>query len=339
MGKLRVAACVAAACCAAAAAADCDMPPAWAFPSAAEAPPRVALLVRGDAFRDCGHGFRCAAAGDEAMLAAAKSQVLRFIEPFENAGRRVDVFVSTYYCERPESGFEAWAGSYNARGRNVILDARNVTDRETQRDTLLRGLRLVEASAFAYEAVVIARADLFFVSDFDALMLLASKRFLFHADMSDSARYVPPSSAPNATAVTDKLHFVPRAALGCFLDALDDDCFNYEEDDDGGWVNGEGCFRPVSKRYDEIGFLRDLQGETKPDTVGDNTDGDGVYRVLPRALGSMTGEKRASLFKHMPLGPYAAGECRGGLWQSPAHPAPPRRKSPRRPPAGRPDLR
>ena len=65
-------------------------------------------------------------------------------------------------------------------------------------------------------------------------------------------------------AVTDKLHVLKgHAGAACFADAvLNDACFNDldDDDDDGSYLSGEGCYGPLQKRVGDAGiaFLRDL---------------------------------------------------------------------------------
>ena len=279
-------------------------------PPAPRAASLAAVVVRGDALRDCGHGERCGALGALPSLAAARSQLAHVVAPLEAAGYRVDVYVSTYRCGRDD--FDAWLALYGAAAVAAppAADAR----RETQRDTLLRGLALV---AEPVALVVVVRADLLFVrSLFPEAVRDASEPILFHADMT-GGRHGAVSDRPRGSgAVTDKLHVLKgHAGASCFVDAvLNDACFNDldDDDDDGSYLSGEGCYGPLQKRVGDAGiaFLRDLVPGTAPGTLGDNELGDSLFRVVPRSLADLSAGDRGDLLGARDLGPYASGRCR-----------------------------
>lgn len=285
---------------------------------------RVALIVRGIAFRDCGHGRVCDAIGDEATLACAESQVERFVKPLEDTGIDVDVLVASYECP---SRTEAWLQVYGDRVAAVDMRDASLAVQENQLDSLLRALRLITV---AYAGVLLTRADLYFLADLSQLQF--EQRFMFHADMSHSANYLGQSAVENVSATTDKLFWIPGAYLPCFLDAVESgECFANYDDDDPNWISGERCFPSISSRLDRsrIGFLRDSTcPPTRNGTFGDNELGDGCYLVLPRALTkAKSPDERRHLLGGRHLGPYATGTCQKSRWRGESHNAVPRKQS------------
>mmetsp|Transcript_20682 Transcript_20682/g.63924 ORF Transcript_20682/g.63924 Transcript_20682/m.63924 type:complete len:368 (-) Transcript_20682:72-1175(-) len=274
---------------------------------------RVALVVRGVAYRDCGHGVACDAKSESAQRYCARSHVRHFVEPAEKLGLRVDVFVATYACPNRSD----WTQEYRGDAREVVVDAADAAraSSESQLDSVARALSMLQR---AYDGVVMTRNDLYFLNDLSPA--LARQEFLFHADVSAGARVAYPAHR-NVSAVTDKLHVVPGAALDCFRSALPE-CFNNGDDDgDPRWISGEHCYEPVARRLgaSRVAFLRDCIGHTRPDTFGDNGVGDGVYLVLPRAFGAvqLPRERQALLRHDEPIGPYATGHCLRGSWVAP----------------------
>lgn len=275
----------------------------------------AAIVVRGDVFRDCGHGIRCGALGPHPSLAAARSVAARVVGPLARAGYAVSTYVATYACPDRRPG--EWAAYLEALGGAAAVDAPFFRSGETQRDTLLRALALVPRPA---DFVVVARADLLFVADlFPPSVLASTHDVLFHADLAGGVAYDPrraPARTPGP--ITDKVQVLRgRAGAAGFVDAvLNDGCFNFDVDDDdgGGYLSGEGCYAPVAARVGSVGFLRDLVPGTRPGTFGDNEDGDALYRVLPRSLGALPPGARASLLGG-DAGPYATGACgKGRAW-------------------------
>lgn len=286
---------------------------------------RVALVVRGIAFRDCGHGGVCDAVGNEIMMACATSHMSRFVEPLEHSGVEVDILVATYDCP---GRTEAWLEKYAKFGR-LVTSTRpsDFAGQESQLDSLLRALRLIEV---AYAGVLLTRTDLFFLTELGS-SLISEKRFMFHADMTNGAVYAGLSAVENVTANTDKLFWIPNGALSCFLDAVESgECFANYDDDDAAWISGERCFPSMRRRLprEEIGFMRDDACPTTANgTFGDNLLGDGCYLVLPRALShARNSEERRSLLAGNEIGPYATGSCVKGRWVAKAPSSPFSRK-------------
>lgn len=299
---------------------ECPWPSNW---KASGNSGRIALIVRGIAFRDCGHGKVCDAIGDEATLACAESHVERFVKPLEDAGIDVDVLVASYECP---GRTDAWLQVYGER--IVAMNMRNASlaVQENQLDSLLRALRLI---TLAYAGVLLTRADLYFLADLSRLQF--ERRFMFHADMSYGATYLGKSAVLNVSATTDKLFWIPGAYLPCFLDAVESgECFSNYDDDDPNWISGERCFPSISSRLDrsKIGFLRDSTcPATHNGTFGDNELGDGCYLVLPRALAKATSsDERRHLLSGRHLGPYATGTCQKSLWRTESHKEVPRKQ-------------
>lgn len=287
----------------------CEWPARWSEASRLDAPERVALVVRGMAFRDCGHGVVCDAAGDEVTMACASSQMNNFVKPLHDLGWSVDVLVASYECP---GRTPAWLAAYGEVARSDLSPAQLAVN-ESQLDSLLRALRLIDRT---YAGVLLTRADLFFLSNLAGLV--GESRMMFHADMSGGARYAGRPAGFEVLSNTDKLFWIPGPLLPCFLDAVDKgECFANYDDDDVAWISGERCFPAMRRRLDRaaLGFLRDDTCEpTRNGTFGDNERGDGCYLVLPRALAGASPQERHELLRGYPLGPYLRGECRKSKW-------------------------
>ena len=88
--------------------------------------------------------------GSGPTVVAADSHIRRFVEPMERQGYTVDILVATYQC--PSQDVENWLAVYGDRKVSVDAVLEDPVGSETQRDTLFRGLRLVEKAQLVAKA-------------------------------------------------------------------------------------------------------------------------------------------------------------------------------------------
>jgi len=203
---------------------------------------RIAILVRGQAFRSGTYSKSCELKWQNEQHEATDSFIRNIVEPLENNGNKVDLFILNGDTKCKEA-FQSLITKYGNRIVSVMeVDTRNQGD--NMRKTLNQFKDKVgspDEIAKQYDVVMIVRHDTIWKTNIDSWPTADFNKFNFFSLCEAGGR------RGMDHCVNDILHMMPAASFNEFDSVIGQpNCFP-----DFGHGYGHGCWRYIADKIDE----------------------------------------------------------------------------------------